>query len=69
MKVQTRDQVRQRFRAEGRTLADWAREHGYTPNKVYRVMGGFDKGYYGESHKIAVQLGLKANVHSTAEAA
>ena len=61
MQAQTREQIRQRFRCEGRTLADWARERGYKPNKVYRVMAGIDKGYYGEAHVIAVQLGLKPN--------
>lgn len=60
MQPQTPAQVRQRFRREGRTLAQWARDRGYKPNKVYRVMAGIDKGYYGEAHTIAVELGLKA---------
>ena len=55
----TPDQLKQRLRREGKTLAQWARDNGYTPNKVYRVTGGIDKGYYGDAHEIAVKLGLK----------
>lgn len=57
----THDEVKNQLRAEGKTLAQWAKEHGYRPNAVYRVMGGFDKAHYGKAHEIAVKLGLKAN--------
>lgn len=59
MQTMTPEQLKQRFRREGKTLAQWAREHGYAPNKVYRVTAGIDKGYYGDAHDIAVKLGLK----------
>lgn len=55
----TADQIKARFRSEGRTFSAWAREHGYTPHKVIRVLNGFDKGHYGQAHEIAVALGLK----------
>lgn len=55
----TPEQLKAKFRREGKTLSDWARQHGYTPHRVYRVVGGFDKGHYGMAHNIAVQLGLK----------
>lgn len=58
--MRTPEQVRQRFRSEGKPLSQWARENGYPPIAVYRVMGGIDKGNYGRSHEIAVKLGLKA---------
>ena len=55
----TPDQVKANFRREGRTFSAWARENGYTPHRVIRVLNGFDKGHYGIAHEIAVKLGLK----------
>jgi len=55
----TPDQVRQRLRQRGRTLTQWAADHGFDRKAVYRVMNGTDKAYYGNAHKIAVELGLK----------
>ena len=67
--MSTPQQVRERMRRDGKTLKQWAVENGYRPNNVYRVMGGIDKGYYGQAHEIAVRLGLKSpntNQHATA---
>lgn len=64
--MSTPDQVRERFRREGKTLSQWARDNGYHPQKVYRVMAGIDKGYYGAAHDIAVKLGLKPEPSKTA---
>ncbi|MGP8438118.1 DNA-binding protein [Paraburkholderia fungorum] len=55
----TADQIKAKFRREGKTFSGWAREHGYTPIRVIRVLNGFDKGHYGQAHEIAVKLGLK----------
>ncbi len=66
--MSTPQQVRERMRRDGKTLKQWAVENGYRPNNVYRVMGGIDKGYYGQAHEIAVRLGLKStntNQHAT----
>jgi gp16 family phage-associated protein len=52
-------QVKAQFRREGKTFTQFAEEHGYTRNAVYRVLNGFDKGHYGKAHEIAVKLGLK----------
>jgi gp16 family phage-associated protein len=57
--MSTPEQVRERFRREGKPLSQWARENGFKPQCVYRVMAGIDKGYYGKAHTIAVMLGLK----------
>lgn len=54
-------QVKAKFRREGKTFTQFANEHGYTRNAVYRVLNGFDKGNYGKAHEIAVKLGLKAD--------
>jgi gp16 family phage-associated protein len=57
--VMTAEQIKTRFRQQGQTFSSWTRANGYTPNKVIRVLNGFDKGNYGLAHEIAVKLGLK----------
>ncbi|ENV33942.1 DNA-binding protein [Acinetobacter gerneri] len=57
----TPDQVKAKLRAQGKTLAQFAIEHGFQPSDVYRVIGGSRKGLYGKGHEIAVALGLKVN--------
>lgn len=57
----TADQIKTKFRREGKTLTEWAAENGYTRNAVYRVLNGTDKAYYGKAHEIAVKLGLKSS--------
>lgn len=57
----TPEQVKARFRREGQTFTKFAKEHGFSPNAVYRVLNGFDKGHYGKAHEIAVKLGLKSD--------
>jgi len=54
----TPDQVRARFHRQGKTLSQWAAEHGYPRNEVYKVMGGNYRAHYGRAHEIAVKLGL-----------
>jgi len=56
----TSDQIKAKFRREGRTFSAFAREHNYRLNDVYRVLNGQYKGHYGKAHEIAVALGLKA---------
>jgi gp16 family phage-associated protein len=55
----TREQVKARFEREGRTIKSWADEHGFRYLAVIRVLGGYARGKRGESHRIAVKLGLK----------
>lgn len=55
----TPEQVKARFRQQGKTFTDWALENGYTRNEVYRVLNGQAKCHYGKAHEIAVALGLK----------
>lgn len=52
-------QVKARFKAEGITIAQWARQHGFSVVMVYRVLDGKVKGAWGDAYKIAVALGLK----------
>lgn len=60
-KILTPDQVRQRFKLQGITQTEWAKQHGFDRRAVYRVLSGTDKGNFGQAHKIAVALGLKAS--------
>ncbi len=55
----TPEQLKQKFRREGLTFTAWAKENGYHPRNVIRLVNGFDKGHFGKAHEIAVKLGLK----------
>lgn len=48
-----------RLIAQGKTYAEWADEHGFNRRMVYEVLAGRRRCYRGDSHKIAVALGLK----------
>ncbi len=61
----TPDQLKQQFRANGTTFTQWAKDNGYRPNQVLRVLNGFDKGSRGAAHDIAVKLGLKPDPTKT----
>lgn len=51
--------VKKLFKQSGVTVAKWAEANGYNRYKVYFILNGQSKGMWGESHRIAVQLGLK----------
>jgi gp16 family phage-associated protein len=57
----TPDQVRREFREKGVTLTEWAKANGFPLSAVNAVLIGHNKGYRGQSHKIAVALGIKAS--------
>lgn len=52
-------ELRRRFRAEGVNISAWARDHGFSPKLVHQVLRGGRSCNFGESHRIAVKLGLK----------
>jgi gp16 family phage-associated protein len=54
------EQVREQFEAEGLSIKAWAEERGYSPRTVYAVLQGSLRCKRGVSHRIAVDLGLKA---------
>lgn len=43
----------------GQTIDGWAKQHGFPPIAVYRLLNGLEKGRRGRAHQIAVALGLK----------
>lgn len=57
--IRTADEVRQLFQARGLSIAAWARSHGYSSQLVYQILSGRKSCLRGQSHEIAVRLGLK----------
>lgn len=55
----TCSQVRNLFETGGISVAEWSRDHGFASALVYRVLRGEAKCRRGETHKIAIALGIK----------
>ena len=53
------EDVRAEFARRGLSISGWARLHGYSAQLVYGVLTGRNRGLRGQSHEIAVRLGLK----------
>ena len=69
MPLKTRKQVRDEFASRGLSFSDWAKQRGYTTALVGMIVNDDDhaphrKCLRGESHNIAVELGLKAGTVS-----
>lgn len=47
------------FERTGQSVAGWARDNGFKRGLVYEVLAGRKKCLRGDSHKIAVLLGIK----------
>lgn len=56
------NQARARIRLMGITLTEWAQQHDFPRDAVYRVLGGQYKANYGRAHEIAVELGMKVPI-------
>ena len=54
----TSEQVKAHLSAQGITVKQWAAQHGYDSQTVYKVLQGVRKCNYGRGHEIAVALGL-----------
>lgn len=52
-------QVQNWFRSNGININDWSLRQGFTPALVYAVLQGKRKCLRGQSHSIAVALGIK----------
>lgn len=51
--------VKDQFAAQGVPVSEWAEKNGFPRDAVYRVLNGFTPCKRGQSHAIAVALGLK----------
>lgn len=61
----TPDQVKKVLSEHGMSVRDFARTHGFSDSLVYAVLAGKNKATRGESHRIAVALGLKPAPNTT----
>jgi len=55
----TADEARAWLAYHGMSVAQWARLHGFSRELVYQVLAGQKQGLRGQSHDIAVLLGMK----------
>lgn len=58
----TAEDVLQDFKFRGVSVAEWARQNGFTPSLVYQVLRGQNVPSRGKSHTIAVRLGMKDGI-------
>lgn len=52
--------AQERFEREGVSVSDWAKAQGFPLGSVYAVLNGRSRARRGQSHQIAVALGLKS---------
>ncbi|OTG96013.1 hypothetical protein B9T24_09695 [Acinetobacter sp. ANC 4654] len=57
--VKSIQQIKNEFHSKGITFSDWAKENNFSPELVYRVLKMNRVPVRGESHKIAIKLGIK----------
>lgn len=56
----TGEQAKARLQAKGLTLREFAQRHNLNYRVVSEVVRGVNKGRFGEGHRAAVALGMKA---------
>jgi len=61
-KLKTPEAVRAEFERKGISIAEWARQHSVSRTLVYEILAGSQRRTCrrGQSHRIAVLLGIKA---------
>ncbi len=60
--VKSLAEARAEFIARGKSISEWARENGFSANLVFDILGGRKKCLRGQSHQIAVRLGIKQGI-------
>ena len=60
--MKTNEEVREDFNQRGESISEWSKREGFDKRNVYAVISGRNKGNRGESHKIAIRLGLKKDI-------
>ena len=60
--MRTSQEVRSELQKRGLSIADWARQNGFTPELVHQVLNSNKIPVHGKSHQIAVKLGLKDGI-------
>ena len=64
--IRTAAQARAWLDQQGKSVQEFAREHGVDPATTYQVLAGRKKGRRGEAHRVAVLLGMKLGIISAA---
>ena len=59
MKLNSRQEAKEGLRQLGIPISRWARTRGFEPEIVYAVLSGRAEGHWGESHLVAIALGIK----------
>lgn len=57
--IKSIQEVKEDFSSSGISIAEWARDNQFSPDLVYRIFKNNKIPKRGESHKIAVKLGIK----------
>lgn len=57
--LRTPEQAREWLDEQGKSVTDFAAEHGLDLHTTYQVLAGKKKGRRGEAHRAAVSLGIK----------
>lgn len=60
--IRTAQEALDDFRLRGISVAAWSRHNGFSPTLVYQVLHARTVPARGQSHRIAVALGLKAGL-------
>jgi gp16 family phage-associated protein len=69
MRTKTARQVKRELNERGQSVSGWAKANGFTPQHVFEVLAGRNRGLRGGAHRIAVLLGMKRGIAEPAEAA
>lgn len=57
--IRSAEQIREELDLRGISISKWARARGFSAPLVYQVLSGERRAVRGQSHDIAVALGLK----------
>lgn len=57
--------MRAEFKRRGLSVSEWARRRGVSAGLTYQILAGRKVGQRGQSHQIAVLLGLKQGLIDT----
>ena len=61
-KVLSLQEARERFHRTGKSVVEFSKAYGFCASLVYDILNGNRKCLRGQSHEIAVRLGIKDGV-------
>jgi len=65
--LRTPEEVRYEFVKRGQSIAEWARINNFSVTLVYQILADSRKAVRGQSHNIAVALGMKEGQEGSVE--